>query len=247
MSRVHCELQEVRPDPHPGSGIHRGQVQDGPGPSVLAGGTDQRISIPCQILLQSWAVQTSPLFEPVGPHGCHLAVSGVRPPSHAPHPVVSEILVEPRNPWAVFHDPHRQGSQPRISVVAGQGTLFPGYDLITQHHHPHYRCKHGRVGWSLPTTRGDNGTLHHPLVQVITTTPHQRVRAQGGSPDLASSGAGDPRSVSVDRVRQYSHSVIHQQPGRSGLQDPQCRGLHSVRVGNPQVDQASGNSPARSQ
>ena len=100
-SRVHCEPQEVRPDPCSGSGS-RGQVPDGPQQRVFAGGMNRRASSPCQILLQSRAVQTSsPLLES---HGIHLAVGRVHPPSHASHPVVFEVT-EPCNPRIAIHDP----------------------------------------------------------------------------------------------------------------------------------------------
>ena len=80
-----------------------------------------------QILLQSRAVQNSSTIpEPAGPHGSHIAVGGLRPPSHASHPVVSEATLKPRNPRVVIHDPSKQGSQSSTSVVVGQGTPFPG-------------------------------------------------------------------------------------------------------------------------
>ena len=98
-SRVHSEPEEVRSGPHPGSGVHRGQVQDGPGQCVPAGGPDRQAPSTGQILLQDQIVQdSSPLPGPTGPHGSHFAVGGVRPPSHASHPVVSEAALEPCNP-----------------------------------------------------------------------------------------------------------------------------------------------------
>ena len=85
QTTLQVNLKKSRPDPYTGSGVHRGQVPDRPGQIVPAGGTDRRASSPCHILLQSKAAQTSsPLFEPAGPHGSHIAVSGVRPPLHVP-------------------------------------------------------------------------------------------------------------------------------------------------------------------
>ena len=54
------------------------------------------------------------------------------------------------------------------------------------------------------------------------------------------------QSVLIESNNMATVSYINKQ-GSSGLQYPQRRGLRSVRVGNPQVTQASGDSPIRSQ
>ena len=109
--------------------------------------------------------------------------------------------------WRWNHVTHRLrykilGPKPSASVVVGQGTPFTGSALfLTQHHHHyHYRCEHGGLGRSLPAARVDHSTLQWPLVEVRTLTPHKCAGAQSSSPDPTPSGAGNPWSVSTDRV-----------------------------------------------
>ena len=123
-----------------------------------------------------------------------LGLLGVCPHSHASHPVVPEAMLEPRNPQVAVLDPSKKGSQPGASVVVIQGTPFPGSSFFsTQHHHNyHDGCENGGMGRLLLTANVDHGTLQWPLVKFRMPTPHQRVGAQGGSPDPTPSGTGDP-------------------------------------------------------
>ena len=129
--------------PYLGSGVYRGQIPFRPGQTLPTRGMDKPAAGPCQ-LIQSRGVQTSsPLSEPAGPHGSYTAIGGVHSHSHASHPVVPEVVLEPRNPWVATPDSSYQGSNPSASVVVGQGNAL----FITQHHHnDYYGCEHGGVG-----------------------------------------------------------------------------------------------------
>ena len=99
-------------------------------------------------------------------------------------------------------------------MVVGHGAPFTRNALfiIQYHHHHYYGCEHGGLGWTLPFARVNHGTLQCPLVQVRMLAPHHRPRD--------SSGLTDPPPFGAHRVRQYGHSVIHQQAERSGLPRP---------------------------
>ena len=75
------------------------------------------------------------------------------------------------------------------------------------------------MGQPLPTTRVNHGTLQWPLVEVRLHINVLELRAVRLT--LLYFGAGNLQSVSAYRVGQYGHSVVRQQTGRSGLQDPQ--------------------------
>ena len=209
--RVHSKPEEIRSGSHLGPGLHKGQVQDRPGQGVPARGPYKRAPSHGQILLHGRTVQDStPLPGSTGSHGSHLAVGGVLSPSHASHPVVPEAALEPRNPRVMIQDPGSQSPQPSASVVVSQGTPFTrsALFLIHHYHHYYYGCEHGGLGRSLPTARADHGTIQWPLLEGRTPTPHKCVGAQSSSYDPTPSGAGNPQSVSVDRVQHYGHSVV---------------------------------------
>ena len=76
-------------------------------------------------------------------------------------------------------------------TIGASCTVLGNALYITQHHHHyHYGCEHGRVGWPLLNVRVGHSVLHCPLAKDSAPTSHQHVGAQDSAPDPSASGEG---------------------------------------------------------
>ena len=203
---------------------------------------DRWATSPCQILLQNRVVQdSSTLPELAGPHGSHIKVGGVCPPSHVSHLVVSEATLEPP---VTIQDPSKQGSQPDASVVVGQRMAFSlpnttitittdvsmegwgGHCQLPGSTTPLYNSL-----WSKSERRLHINVLKLRAVRLTLLHLEQEIFGQ----------------LVLIKSNNMATVLYINKPGGVVSQDHQRQGLLSVRVGDPQINQTPGDSPTRRQ
>ena len=169
--------------------MHRGEVPDRPEQAVPLGVVDPGVDHLSRVLLQSRGVQTStPVSEVAGADGSDTPVSGVCPPSHSTHPVVSQAALDRGNSWVAASHVCQQGYRPDAQLVVG--FMSPNTTITMDA---------SMEGWGGHCLMPGSGTaLYSGLWIREECQLHINVfRAQGCPSDLSASEAGGSRTVST--------------------------------------------------